>query len=413
MLKTLLKAKIDKAKDIDAYIDEILDGLTGELAKKLKKDLKKIIVFTGLNSQKCDKDTLKELIKDKIDLIEAGKAPLDLAEIYEKFAENFGDKKSHVPFNFDKVDLESIKGMKNNFYFAKDEASKKFNEALKHEVDEVFHGKTPRNELAGALKAKFNTVLDESLDYFHGVGDNIMSQSRNIATINQGDKYGVKHYQVMAVMDSRTSSICRSMNGRIIPASHLQKQTKAIARAKNIDDKINASAWLKGPFNGKDLPSNVGLPPYHFRCRTQVVPVWVEEHEFSYGNEKFKVKNTGISDKNTIFKHIDKLGVERVVDVGALKGEHKLLPRIKRGDTTFAGIKKALNSIEKIAPSSKYGGVMNTLSSNGYFIALDGNRIVTAFKATDKYFKKYSFVSEQSIIKSVLKRFLKKDGRNI
>jgi len=35
-------------------------------------------------------------------------------------------------------------------------------------------------------------------------------------------------------VDSKTSDICRSMNGRVIPAEHLERQANAITAAKSM-----------------------------------------------------------------------------------------------------------------------------------------------------------------------------------
>ncbi|MBD3866477.1 hypothetical protein JJB27_10570, partial [Campylobacter fetus subsp. venerealis] len=133
--------------------------------------------------------------------------------------------------------------------------------------------------MAETLKEKFKGVLSANTSYFEGVSDHIISQAQNIARVNQSSKYGVKHYKVLARIDSRTSDICRSMNGRIIPASHIEAQSNNIQNAKDINEKKAAAIWRNEPFLGKILPSNFGLPPYHFRCRTELVPVWINEEE--------------------------------------------------------------------------------------------------------------------------------------
>lgn len=77
-----------------------------------------------------------------------------------------------------------------------------------------------------------NMMLSANTSYFEGVSDHIISQMQNVSVINEGAKNGVKHYKVVARIDGRTSECCRSMNGRIIPASHLEAQSQNIQNAK-------------------------------------------------------------------------------------------------------------------------------------------------------------------------------------
>ncbi|EKR8080629.1 hypothetical protein P9I23_001244 [Campylobacter fetus] len=253
--------------------------------------------------------------------------------------------------------------------------------------------------MAETLKEKFKGVLSANTSYFEGVSDHIISQAQNIARVNQSSKYGVKHYKVLARIDSRTSDICRSMNGRIIPASHIEAQSNNIQNAKDINEKKAAAIWRNEPFLGKILPSNFGLPPYHFRCRTELVPVWINEEEI----DGVKMKNTSPLSKDEVVKHIDKTGVERVLNKGNYFGENNhskpLYKRASKGD-----IVKALNSINTTA-KNKDNRYINAFSDNGYFIVFNGNEIVTCFKHKDgnkdtfNYFKRASVYDKKEVIK--------------
>ncbi|HDX6313690.1 TPA: hypothetical protein RPW24_002009, partial [Campylobacter fetus subsp. venerealis] len=68
----------------------------------------------------------------------------------------------------------------------------------------VFNGEITRANMAEILKEKFKGVLSANTSYFEGVSDHIISQAQNIARVNQSSKYGVKHYKVLARIDSRT-----------------------------------------------------------------------------------------------------------------------------------------------------------------------------------------------------------------
>lgn len=91
-------------------------------------------------------------------------------------------------------------------------------------------------------------------------------------------------YKVVAVVDSRTSKVCRRMHGRLIPMKTITAQRdKILAAGKGTSRKRVQQAQ---PFITRDtdelldnlvateqLTGKLGLalPPYHWRCRTRIV----------------------------------------------------------------------------------------------------------------------------------------------
>ncbi|OCR98839.1 hypothetical protein A9K75_09670, partial [Campylobacter fetus subsp. testudinum] len=294
LLTKLLKSKIAKTKNKDELIEELLRGLSKQNAKLLKEALDELFLMIYDN---FDNANLKILVENKINALQIGLPNINYETLYEGLASSAGAK-----FVFDEVDIKSIEVMRKNFYWVKNDYNQKISNDLKAITEQVFAGNIARAEMAEALKEKFKGVLSANTSYFEGVSDHIISQAQNIARVNQSSKYGVKHYKVVARIDEKTSDICRSMNGRIIPASHIELQSSNIQNAKNVNEKKAASAWRSEPFYGKILPANFGLPPYHFRCRTELVPVWIDEEEI----DGVKMKNTSPLSKDEAVKHIDK-----------------------------------------------------------------------------------------------------------
>lgn len=398
LLSKLLKSKITKSKSKKAIIDELLGYLDKENQKALKNALDEL--FLMIVTRKDDVN-LQSLIENKINALELNIPNLDYESIYEKFADLTlpNDKFNNVSptFSFDEIDIRALEVMRKNFYWMKNDYNQKVSDELKEITAKVFNGEIPRADMASILKEKFKGVLSANTSYFEGVSDHIISQMQNIARVNQASKYGVTHYKVVARMDQRTSECCRSMNGRIIPASHIEAQSSNIQNAKNIAEKKNAAVWRNEPFYGKMLPSNFGLPPYHFRCRTELVPVWIDSEEIDGAT----MRNTSPLSKNEVVKHIDKTGMERVLDFKASFGEHGLKYRLNDDKMLKKDIIKALNSINKVAPNKNDTQRLNAISDNGYFMVFDGDRIITYFKPTNKnYFAENSITLKQEIIKS-------------
>ncbi len=395
LLSTLLKAKFDKNKSVSELVDEFIKQNAKLAKKELEAQLANLLIFINENYN-IDKKVLKELVNSKISSMGLSINPNNLEEIYAVLA----GKNIAVNIVFDEIDIRAINAMRNNFYWVGKEFNKGFTDRLKDIIESAFRGEVARSELAGRLKDEFASELNQSVRYFEGVSDHIISQNQNISTVNQARKYGVKYYKVVAVMDSRTSAICRSMNGRLIPAEHIERQCDNIMNAKDMASKKAAATWAKAPYNGRSnkMDSNFGMPPYHFRCRTEIVPAWVDEYE----NDGVTMRASEAPGKDEIIRHIDKMGVERVLTFANANDKKHSANLLQR--TSAAKIVSALNSITHIAPHVNVEQKSIAKTQNGYIIIFDGDKIDTIFPTKDnqalkKYFENYAKKDKIEVIK--------------
>ena len=395
LLSTLLKAKFDKNKSVSELVDEFIKQNAKLAKKELEARLANLLIFINENYN-IDKKVLKELVNSKISSMGLSINPNNLEEIYAVLA----GKNIAVNIVFDEIDIRAINAMRNNFYWVGKEFNKGFTDRLKDIIESAFRGEVARSELAGRLKEEFASELKQSVRYFEGVSDHIISQNQNISTVNQARKYGVKYYKVVAVMDSRTSAICRPMNGRLIPAEHIERQCDNIMNAKDMASKKAAATWAKAPYNGRSdkMDSNFGMPPYHFRCRTEIVPAWVDEYE----NDGVTMRASEAPGKDEIIRHIDKMGVERVLTFANANDKKHSANLLQR--TSAAKIVSALNSITHIAPHANVEQKSIAKTQNGYIIIFDGNKIDTIFPTKDnqalkKYFENYAKKDKIEVIK--------------
>ena len=395
LLSTLLKAKFDKNKSVSELVDEFIKQNAKLAKKELEAQLANLLIFINENYN-IDKKVLKELVNSKISSMGLSINPNNLEEIYAVLA----GKNIAVNIVFDEIDIRAINAMRNNFYWVGKEFNKDFSDRLKDIIESAFRGEVARSELAGRLKEEFASELKQSVRYFEGVSDHIISQNQNISTVNQARKYGVKYYKVVAVMDSRTSAICRSMNGRLIPAEHIERQCDNIMNAKDMASKKAAATWAKAPYNGRSdkMDSNFGMPPYHFKCRTEIVPAWVDEYE----NDGVTMRASEAPGKDEIIRHIDKMGVERVLTFANANDKKHSANLLQR--TSAAKIVSALNSITHIAPHTNVEQKSIAKTQNGYIIIFDGDKIDTIFPTKDnqalkKYFENYAKKDKIEVIK--------------
>lgn len=144
-------------------------------------------------------------------------------------------------------------------------------------VREFFERGWSYETLANRLRQAFDGIEDRGMVYWQLTADTIATKTREIARVGGYEQAGVRYVEVRAHMDERTTKICRSLHGRLIPIGHIQAQRDAylaaiergnMEQAKNVWPMMEASTEIGG---GKVLPGNVGLPPYHFRCRTVTV----------------------------------------------------------------------------------------------------------------------------------------------
>ncbi|KAB2925876.1 MAG: hypothetical protein F9K25_16455, partial [Candidatus Contendobacter sp.] len=133
-----------------------------------------------------------------------------------------------------------------------------------------------RDRLAEALRAHFQDLKPASRAYFNGLADHSARKLREIGRVAGYERAGVTHVKVKAILDERTSKICRAMNGRIIPVAALAAQREKILAAQGKEGLKRAAPWLDAEEVVGDLPPAYGLPPYHYRCRTVTVAYFPE-----------------------------------------------------------------------------------------------------------------------------------------
>lgn len=399
MTKNLIKSLI-KHKIIKKNINEFLKDYPKELIDRLETFLNEIIVVSG---ESIDKETLKKILDEKIKSFEVDVSPKNLESVYLNIVENVTKDLSNrlgkkINFSFDNIDNESINAMRKSFYWMGKDYNNRLQNELKDIIEDTFRGDVPNDKVAQVLREHFLDVTKKSEDYFRGVAEHISLQSQNVARVIQALKYDVKYFKVIAKMDHRTSAICRSMHGRIIPAEHLERQVDKILSAKSIDEKKDAATWMNKPFLGKNLPQNFGLPPYHFRCRTEVVPVWINEDEIDGKIVKYTEKN-----EDDFLRLIDNTGVERRI---TKQNWEQHISVSRKGKLKEKDIIAALNSIKEISPHAKDSNRTVAKTQNGYFIVFDGDEIVTIFKSNnlDKYFKNNANSVQKVVIKWDLER---------
>lgn len=198
-------------------------------------------------------------------------------------------KQTKIPKGvFDQIDFRTLDYMKNTdeFYMGKfitdDDTVNRLRQFIYDEFDK---GDLPLGQTDG--QRKFITDLSNQLGLEEYKIDRIVrtttNKMRSYASVNYMQQVGVQQFEVLALIDNKTSDICRKMNGKLfsVPASRARivKVSKSqpssvprvtpfvssVFKAKDIDELDDLT--------GEDLLSNHGIfaPPYHGNCRTQII----------------------------------------------------------------------------------------------------------------------------------------------
>ena len=268
-IKSLMKAKSNETLSTDELIDEYLASVAKTNKKQTEAFVADLLVYVMQRVESVDKEQLLALVESKLVHLSYTIDSTTIEDIYNKSAVETATEIG-VAFSFSQDDTRVIKSVNQSLLWLKDDGTVKTQDKLKEVLASALEGDISTAEIGDKLREAFNDVVDESSNYFTGVSDHVIRQSQSLNRAYQFKNAGVEFVKVKAVIDDRTSVICRSLHNKLIPISHVIDQADSIVEAETIDQKKEASPWQKDAIEGT-LPNNVGLPPYHFRCRTIVV----------------------------------------------------------------------------------------------------------------------------------------------
>jgi hypothetical protein len=302
--------KLFNAKILECY--EFLVKSRDENAKKLLKE-----ALRKLYAGELDSDELLNLFKKHL----ATKFAEEVTEPLEKWSESvYKLGMSSVPsagvrLSYNVLDRSAVELMnEHNIFFIGKYYDRHNGNIMKNEIASLFANATTRNEIADMMLNIVDKDKMLSDNYYKGFVDNAASRIRNVGAIKRFERLGIKYYQIHATLDANTTEICREMNGRIIaterassvvndylsipttdengkdrPVDHVIHDIKALTPFWN-DDKTQ---YLRGMTTDKIIQQNTGLtmPPFHWRCRSEVRSFYAEDVETYEFDPNFKGKD--------------------------------------------------------------------------------------------------------------------------
>jgi len=264
MLELLLVEWGNGSKDAVKKATALLNAKAGELTKREMTTLLKVIPkslaakFVAPVSENLPKIMTGGYRRAKKSLLKGSKAKMLWAEIDDEATAWLYD---------------------HHMYWIGNYYDKHVSEYLSNAVAEGLAEGLGREAIGNKLADFFDDypgVRNKPLTYWRGFAANGMNRSRNFGLIQGYTDVGVKQLEVLAILDERTSAICRELNGRIIPVSRAAGQRDALMAAEDPEDVKTIAPWIPvEDVTGKStryiMDQGVIMPPYHFHCRTTVV----------------------------------------------------------------------------------------------------------------------------------------------
>ncbi len=126
-----------------------------------------------------------------------------------------------------------------------------------------------RDDIRTGLAQAATNMLTHTEGYWQVVAGAFIGRGRSYAQMSCYYEAGIKHYRVVAVMDERTSAVCRRMHGKRLS---VQTGVETFLRAETAKDPsviMALNPWPRRDATHAD--SDLSFPPYHALCRTTTV----------------------------------------------------------------------------------------------------------------------------------------------
>lgn len=187
-----------------------------------------------------------------------------------------------VDIAFGRPDMDALKLIqKDNLHWIDNCWNARTNTLFRKTLDDYFRQGLSRAGLIQRFAEDFPALAAKGSVYLELLADHAATKTREMGRVGAYERAGVEYVQIRAHLDHKTSTICRNLHGRVIAVRRLVDQRADYLDAVRRGDVDAAKkSW---PWPGekaaagfrtartKDLPAQIGNPPYHARCRTITV----------------------------------------------------------------------------------------------------------------------------------------------
>ncbi len=193
---------------------------------------------------------------------------------------------SGIDYSFTRKNIYALDILRDDMLFWVGKAyDRNFSSWMQQRVKEYFDEGMSRVQLTERIAEKMNVVDPNMKSYIALLADHNTTRVAEMGHVSGYEDAGIEYAEIVAVMDDRTSPICRHLHGRLIPVSAMSAQRDKIlsaSKSRSISA-VKAAQPMLSATSGKGLnvmntaatsqiiEEGIGFPPYHFRCRTTTV----------------------------------------------------------------------------------------------------------------------------------------------
>lgn len=306
-----LDRSVDTAVVIDSFLqkkrgkltlDDLIEELKGVLTNSWKKSTKEALIKALSDLSEIE----GPVTSDELDLIEQNvgeilgqpiseakkKQVLDIEKALFTLGISEGAKNTGVNIAWNLADKKSLSVLDRNLMFwIGSHYDDNLSEGFKATLQDFFEGGYNRKDLSELMKVHFKALGEKPDSYWNLLADHTATKTREIGRVSGYEKAGVEVVRVKARLDDKTTAVCRRLHGQVIAVKDLRKQVSNYLNACETMDKEKIKSswpWISDKDAERKLSSkrgidkqiragNIGLPPYHARCRTITVSEFIAE----------------------------------------------------------------------------------------------------------------------------------------
>lgn len=308
----------------DSYMHNLYVLLNNEAKKQVQKALKDVIQAL-IDIPKDDKlnddiveniiQNTRHLLSDQLQELLADEMGKIIEKVYKSTTTDFNASLAIHVGTYNIAQKNTVNKLtKQNLFWIGKHFGKDIDDGLVPLLNEAITNGYTNETTADKIKDLFKD-MNRSQHYWKGFAENAVSRTHSISTIENMQIQGIKKAQIVAYMDDRTSDICRELNGRIIdlePIIAVKDKLLSLSTEGRSSDEVkddiqaiipflsDSDAQSMGSLSSADIQkkfSGIGIPPYHWLCRTKIIP-WIEEFalpgRINQNNDipnKFKINN--------------------------------------------------------------------------------------------------------------------------
>jgi len=196
----------------------------------------------------------------------------------------------NMKIGFTPTDMRNIEMVKKQqIFWLKNHYNDAVSERLQDILSESIKNNWLKTELADELQTCFKDVIKGSDSYFEGLAEHTSLRVREFGRLTNYQKLGATQYQIVAVIDDRTSDICLALDGKIFPldkaitcmntmfeVGEMHNFEEAKERLKKLAPFVSEKDVVYDDETGMPIGVNgyhVPFPPFHWRCRTRTIMI--------------------------------------------------------------------------------------------------------------------------------------------